>query len=180
MRRSNFVIFVLAAIFPASCAVNTAPIGFLQDGYNSQKTSFGGWIEIKYNNVSGAIDRMEGEFISFDHDSVFVLTETGKLEAIAPADIIRAKITTFDAKTRYLGLWAFAGFITTPAQGLLLVATAPGWLLFGAIPTAVHSHTAQMRYPAKSFEDFRKFARFPQGLPEGYESFYIPARPDMH
>jgi hypothetical protein len=50
---------------------------------------------------------------------------------------------------------------------LILVLSAPAWALPGSGFTSVADRAAVVRYPKLPWEELRKGARFPQGLPAG-------------
>ncbi len=179
---------VLIMLLVAGCATTGAPRGWLPTPSEAESQAHGGWIIVRYDGTAEA----RGELISVAGDSVFVLPETGILTQIPKAAISRAKLTGYDAQAAkfsaltalglpILGgaLWTLGnamadgdlederGFpIVVASVGFGLVATWPLSFLTGCIAGPVQSRKPQVKYPPTSWLAFRKYARFPQGLPE--------------
>ncbi len=140
----------------------------LQDGRS-------GWLLRRNLKLSGR-DRIDGELIAVNEDTVFVLSLSG-LKAIAKTDIQWAKLTGYDSRYGQLGYWATLGTLSTAFHGWLLLVSAPVWMLTGITVTALQSHVPELKYPSASWDELRKYARFPQGLPAGVERRRLKPKP---
>jgi hypothetical protein len=157
----------------AGCASSRAPGGWLPDPADRHSLTYGGWISVRL------IDRVygwdaEGELIAVDNDSLYIWSDFYEFGAIPLNKIHEAQLTAYDIKASQLATWTLLGILTTPSHGFILIISAPAWLLLGAIPTAAQSYTPQIKYPSKTWNEFRKFARFPQGLPQGFKGKIKP------
>lgn len=112
--------------------------------------------------------RAEGELIAVGTDTVFLLSAEG-LIAIPMRAITRATLTAYDAQWGGLAAWSTFGTVSTLSHGYGLIVSAPVWILTGSIATASASRAPRRQYRsgAEVWREFRKFARFPQGLPPG-------------
>lgn len=153
------------------CASNNAPIGRLVPPEKAQEGVLGAWVEVTLNadEQSGESVKISGEFIAYDSSksTIYLLSEMNLTE-ISLSDIKKAKLTFADSKSGELADWTAAGAVSTLTHGVFLLATAPLWIIVGSASTASQSHTAQETYPTVSWNDLRKYARFPQGLPIGF------------
>jgi hypothetical protein len=111
---------------------------------------------------------VQGELIALSPDRVFVLTDVGLLE-LPKTTISQAKLTAYDSGAVALGVWTFLGTLSTISHGVFLIISAPVWVIGGSAITAVQSHKPVISYPKNSWEAFQRYARFPQGLPQGLE-----------
>lgn len=166
-RRFSQICFIaVLLILIVGCATNTAPRGWLDVPKASQSKTFGGWLEVEHGENSAK--RVQGELIALSPDRVFVLTDDGLLE-IPKTTISQAKLTAYDSGAVALGVWTFLGTLSTISHGFFLIISAPVWVIGGSAATAVQSHKPVISYPKNSWEAFQRYARFPQGLPQGLE-----------
>lgn len=170
MSNKKSVVFGLVTLMTmqiAGCAISRAPKGRLPDPGDRQSLTYGGWLSVRFADSDFGWDA-EGELIAVANDSLYVLTDSYRFMAISLKKIAKAQMTAYNIKAGRLGVWALLGVLSTPSHGFILVLSTPLWLLVGVIPTAVQSYTPRIKYPSKTWDEFRKFARFPQGLPEGF------------
>jgi hypothetical protein len=138
-----------------------------------EKNPYGSYIE-----VDSKISQHLGEFISYERDTLFMITELG-FEKINSDDILRIQIILSRNRAReYLiatGIVAIPALIGAMAnpdyseEFLILGAVSVGLGLIAAgieasrTPTIIH-------YPSEveDIEDLVKYARFPGGLPDNY------------
>jgi hypothetical protein len=71
--------------------------------------------------------------------------------------------------------WGLSGTVSTLSHGLVLLLSAPVWLITTGTAGAIESSAGTVTYraargslTAEAFAGLRKYARFPQGLPEGF------------
>ncbi len=174
MRVEELVIIclcILPAAFALRCASARAPRGWLPDAKQAQQETYGAWIWVEYSRGS-AKETAEGELIAVKPDSIFILTQAfaqDTLVAIAESEIELGRLTAYDAKDRLLAGWTAVGSLTTLSHGFGLLATLPLWVVSGSIATVAQSFAPIEELPVESWDDLKKYARFPQGLAEGLD-----------
>jgi hypothetical protein len=154
-----------AAAFCAACARNSAPKGWLPKPAEAQVSTYGGWIELTYQeaNEQRGID---GELIAVSADSLWVLNEQQGL-VIPTTAAKKAKLTAYGAQTGALTTWTVVGTLATISNGAFLIFTAPMWLIGGPLTVGGESRSAERKTPPLSWVELAPYARFPQGMPEG-------------
>ena len=158
-----FISIILSVLF-LSCASTTAPRHWLPTADKAQQEAYGAWITVEYNTSSS--ERIaEGEFIAVSRNSVFVLTSE-KLVVIPQNQIKQGRLVTYDSKYGVLGIWTLLGVLSTPSHGVGLIISAPVWIVLGSVITSGQSYEPIETIPVKSWDELRKFARFPQGIPK--------------
>jgi hypothetical protein len=165
---------ILAAGVLVGCASNRAPKGWLPDAEHAQVQSFGAWIQIECQIDSSEMEA-EGEFIAAAEDTVFILTPDSLL-AVAINQIMRARLYTYDAKQGELALGTIVGSLSTASHGWILIVSFPLWIVTGSISTVAQSWLPVEKLPPKSWHELRKFARFPQGLPNHLDRRRLKAK----
>jgi hypothetical protein len=171
------ILLILPAVAAMGCASTTAPPGWLPIAEEAQSDVYGAWIEVACQDRS-ARGRVEGELIAAEPDSLFVLSDAG-LVGVPVAAIAKAKLTAYDSKAKLLSSGTFVGAVTTPSHGFFLIFSAPVWIIMGSASSVAVSRTPQITHSPKSprIEDFRKFARFPQGLPPNLDREELEPKP---
>ena len=158
---------IVVALLLAGCVGTGAPRGWLSTAAEAQKESKGAWIKIEY--FSGASKSVvRGEFIAVNTETVYVDTLTG-LVAISLSDIKKARLATYDSRHGNLAVWTLLGTLSTASHGVGLLLSAPVWIIGGSIAAAAQSHKPIESFPDSDWNELKKFARFPHGLPEGFE-----------
>jgi len=161
-------IFVIFPILLLGCASTTAPRHWLPTAEEAQQEAYGAWITVEYNTTSSDKRIAEGEFIAVNGESVFVLTSE-KLVVIPQKQIKQGRLVTYDSKYGVLGIWTLVGVLSTPSHGIGLIISAPVWIVLGSIITSGQSYEPIETTPVKSWDELRKFARFPQGMPKALD-----------
>jgi hypothetical protein len=158
-RRRASLILVAAT---AACAKNPAPIGWLSPAVAAQNDPYGAWIVVTTSDTSGT----SGEFLAVDNDSVFVLSLDSTVRAVPRASVREARIAFYQAQLGTVILWSALGTLSTLSNGVLLVFTAPTWIIGGTVASASESR-APLRTVARpeDWEGVRGYARFPMGMP---------------
>lgn len=158
---------IVVALLLAGCVGTGAPRGWLSTAAEAQKESKGAWIKIEY--FSGASKSVvRGEFIAVNTETVYVDTAAG-LIAISLSDIKKARLATYDSRHGNLAVWTLLGTLSTASHGYVLILSAPVWIIGGSIAAAAQSHKPIESFPDSDWNELKKFARFPHGLPEGFE-----------
>lgn len=136
-----------------------------------------------YIEVDSKLTRHLGEFISYERDTLFMMTELG-FEKIISDDILRIQIILSRNRARgYLiatsivAIPALIGAMSNPdysEEFLVLGAVTVGLGLLAAGIEASRKPTI-IHYPSEvnDMEDLVKYARFPGGLPD----HYVPVPP---
>jgi len=151
----------------AGCVGTGAPSGWLSTASEAQKESKGAWIKIEY--FSGASKRLiQGEFFAVNTETVYVGTAAG-LRAISLSDIKKARLATYDSQYQKLSVWTLRGSLSTASHGWGLLLSAPVWIIGGSLAAAAQSRKPIESFPDSDWNELKKFARFPQGLPEEFE-----------
>jgi hypothetical protein len=151
----------------AACAGNSAPVGFLVSPRQEQTDAYGGWIELTLNRDSaGKPQRVHGELIAVTADSVWVLMQTAGL-VVPTAAVTRGKLTAYQEPSGTATGWTALGVLSTASNGLLLILTAPLWIITGTASASSASHEPERFAPPFAWADLATFARFPQGMPAG-------------
>jgi hypothetical protein len=156
----------------AACANNPAPSGWLPTPDDAPQDPYGAWIVVQH-----ARGETDGELIAVHEDSVFVLTQSGRLAGFAHGGINQARIAYFDAQWVGLAVWTFVGSLATISNGYFAGFTLPLWLIAGPIATA-----SQSRAPLESVKresqwaEMRMYARFPQGMPQELDRSVLKPR----
>ncbi len=153
------------AVAGVACAKNTAPKGWLPTPTQAQSASYGGWIELTYDQSER---RTDGELIAVNADSVWILSESQVL-VIPTAGVKHGKLTAYEAQTGGLTTWAVVGAISTLSNGGFLIFTAPMWIIGGSLAVGGETRAPERKQPPLAWAELTPFARFPQGLPEGIE-----------
>lgn len=169
MRDDKGVVLTLAGVVCAllsGCAANTAPRGWLPEAESAQTEAFGAWTEIKYMDSASVKPRdVDGELIAVDNDSLYLLDLAG-VRAYPLSGIPRGKVTLYESGASALGYWTLLGTLSTASHGFVLIISAPLWMLTGIVATANASYVSQFDFPDNSWTTLRRYARFPQGLPQ--------------
>jgi len=163
-------VLLMSCLF-LSCAATHAPRGWLERPNDSQTDTFGGWLNLETKTKR----KLAGELIAISNDSIFVVTET--FDAVALTEIESARLVAYKSNIEDMSGLVAAGTLSTVTNGLLLVGTAPMWILGGSIATGIRSHEPIIDYPRKELSRFAPFARYPQGLPPGIDRGQIEMKP---
>jgi hypothetical protein len=162
--RSGWVVIASALVlFALGCASTTAPLKWLSPPRETQRLAYGGWISANYT-ADRKKSEAHGELLAIHTDSLFVLA-ANNLIAIPLKKITKAKLTAYDANTGPLTAWSVLGTLSTASHGFGLIISAPVWIISGTAATSAQSYAPQLSFPKKSWGEFRKYARFPNGLP---------------
>jgi hypothetical protein len=165
------------------CAGTTAPKGYLPKSTESGSYAKGAWaaVDIVQGKQTSAC---EGELFAVHADSLFVLTREGLL-GIDQRSLSRVRLTTYVSEAGRIGIWTLLGSLSTASHGVGLIFSLPTWILTGSLSGSAASREPIYNYSnpysrlsrserdaaaiqldeSKEWNDLRKWARFPQGLP---------------
>ena len=162
------------------CRLNkeiTSPRDFLPSGpAGVARETYGGWMvaTLKSSEDGGTV---QGELITVHNDSVYVLTPS-QLDAFPFSDLDSAKLELHRHRVTSYVLASVLGGISTLSHGGFLLFTAPMWLITGiTLSNSVPKQPNVIYFPQTAIEEFRKFSRFPQGLPRGLAPEQLVAKP---
>lgn len=169
--RRRLVAVLSAAAVGSACATNSAPDGLLPTPEEARTSSYGGWVELGFQGEQG-VERIDGELIAVSSDSIWILPPTrsspggeNQGRTISADAVIDGQLTAWDARHGQVAGGVLAGVLSTISNGVLLVFTAPIWIIGGSIAASHQSKLPQTRLPPTRWEDLTPFTRFPQGIP---------------
>lgn len=163
----------------SSCARNTAPPGWHQPALVALRSSHGGWIRIEGTPSAAGTqspDRLltEGELIAVDQTAFHVLSRSG-FQSVSRASVQRITLVGYGNQARTLALWSVLGGVSTLSHGFYLLFTAPTWTIGGIVASQKEKHAGVWHDEDVAF----RFARFPQGLPPGFDPKTLGVLPEM-
>jgi hypothetical protein len=165
----HFVLTLVAVTCVSSCTANRAPREWRPPVVVAQRSSHGGWITIEVVKTPGAKSSdgpiTEGELIAIDETAFHVLSAAG-LESVPRASVRRITIVGYGNRAGTLAAWSVAGGISSLSHGGFLLLTAPMWAIGGIAASLTEKHAGTWH----DDDVARRFARFPQGLPPGFDS----------
>jgi hypothetical protein len=175
--RSLVVIMAAALVVVTGCgSAPPGPEGWLPDVQDVPKDPYGGWIEVKYAAEDSGRYRVEGELLAIDGESLY-LDDEGVPRSVPLDSIISARLGSCDPHSGAVGGIAFFGVLSTLSNGGFLILTAPAWIAVGAGGSASLADAAIIKSKSADWDEFRMFARFPQGMPPGMlATADLPAR----
>lgn len=173
MKSSIAIIIVFIQIIFSSCRVNKS----LPLTKDAGTWPYGSQAIMRYsenNNLKVYNDeyKLSGEIIAVEKDSLYILTHApSHFLAIGKEQIARMTVAfslTSDSPNKFGG-WTALLCLSTLAHGFFAGITLPLNAIVGAnISTAAAQSTFAVFYPDNiNWEELKKFARFPQGIPEG-------------
>jgi hypothetical protein len=171
---------LLATLLTGGCAHSPAPAGWLPPADASGSDAFGGWMVAEVG-AGHERRRVEGELIAVEADTIIVLA-AGGLESLPRAAILKATVAGYAIDAGKLGGWTTFGTISTLSHGVILLLSAPVWIITGSIATGKASRAPLLEYhvvrgdesramndASRPWTDLALYARFPQGLPAGLD-----------
>jgi hypothetical protein len=97
------------------------------------------------------------------HDRLYLVVK-GRWVQVAYARIQKAVVVGYDGQEGPMAGWGLLGTLSTLSHGFVLILSAPIWLLTTAIAANAETNAAQI--DGGPWTSMRKWARFPQGMPE--------------
>jgi hypothetical protein len=170
---SNF--FILSFIvLVCNCSTVKAPQGSVPRRNGVATDAFGGWITL---SVTGGQSSIGGELIAVDTDSLFVMSGD-KIQIFSKADISAARLILYKTDNNGYTAWTILGALATISNGGFLVFTFPVFLVTGIVTTITEAKRINFYdYPAVSWDELTKYARFPQGITNKIRISDIKPRP---
>lgn len=162
------------AVLSAGCATGTHTISV-----------YGRPVSVARQSTSGP-STLEGELIAIDEGRIWILEEGG-LSELPRAEVTRMKVQRHAMTGRQGMNWALLGAVLTGGSmtlacasvssgcGALLPAMAVPWLAMGLVARPSLDGSARMSLSPPRLDEARPYARFPQGLPPGFQGPPAPA-----
>ena len=173
-RRANVPVTAAVCALAVACANNPAPSGWLPSAQEAPEEPYGAWVQLR------KIDRTElgGEFIAIHGDTLFVLSERSGLVALHRGQMDQARLAYYSSNWGLMAGWTTLGSLATISNGAFAVITLPMWLIGGTLATSLESRAPLegVRRWTQWYE-LRKYARFPQGIPDGLDRRLLRPRP---
>jgi len=165
MLKNRFIILGFVFILLNGCGKSiTAPHDAVPKRKSLPTDAFGGWISV---TMKSSQKSFQGELIAINADSIYVMNN-GKVQLEQISDVNSARIVLFKTSSEEYALWTFLGSLGTISNGAFLVFTFPLTLITGIATTSSESNRINyLDYPQNNWEELMKYARFPQGLPQG-------------
>jgi len=167
---SSITCAAAAAFILSGCASSGAPDGYLPGDEESQWDVYGSWLTLKIRNMTGD-STLAGEFISVKDSSICILTES-RLEFVPYYMIEHVQLESHRNKSDLIGAWAALGTLSTISHGVILVISAPVWLLSGIPMASAESYSGKIIVDTPDLNWWTtntKFSRFPQGIPNSVD-----------
>ncbi|EON77869.1 hypothetical protein ADIS_1788 [Lunatimonas lonarensis] len=153
----------LVCFLMMACTAVQAPKSKVPRLKDIEQDGRGGWIIMHLAEESLEVT---GELLSVSDDEIVLLTGGG-LFRYEQHTIDRARVVIYNTETAKFGLWTALSSLATVTNGYFLLITAPLNLITGAVVTGTESKRDNyVDFPEDGWPVFRKFARFPQGMPE--------------
>ncbi len=159
------LLFVLGTWGCASAP--SAPGGWLALPEELPKDTRGGWIEVTYVGADAARLNVDGELLAIEGGRLYVAAAAG-MTSVALDSVAEVRMTVYDADPGVAVGAGVAGVLVTPlVNGWFFVFTAPMWMFGGAGAAAARSRDPVLD-EKNAWDEFRPYARFPQGLPPDF------------
>lgn len=156
---------ILAAVLAACSVSDPAPPAWRRSMQAAERSPRGAWVSVRLR--SGGV--VQGELLAVDGHRVYV--ERGRhVVPIRLRDIAELDMSAYDAENGGIVAWSLFGTLSTLSHGLLLVISAPVWMLWGSATARDQDSEGYEELTGLEVfpDELRPWARFPQGIPEGY------------
>lgn len=166
------VLFLCVSLFE-SCKTSKIPAYYTFTPPQVKNGITGSWTKIVlYKSDTAAISELSGELIAIQPDTIYILTEQ-KLVAVSSRRIDECMLYIFANQSKAMGL--ITGLLFTPniiaaisnSMSAYLGLGMP-WFLTGMLSAIREGYNDSnlLVFPARNpLNDFKKYARFPNGLP---------------
>ena len=174
MKKDKLIISILLIAILNCCSTIKAPIGSVPNRKAITTDAYGGWLEMRLNSSN---DTVAGEFIAANEDSIYIM-QSGEVQRYAIPNISFARVIIFNNSSGAYVVWTVAGSLLTISNGRFLIFSLPTVLVSGILTSVAEAKRINyLDYPSNSFKELSKYARFPQGMPEGIKTSDLNPRP---
>lgn len=164
----------LVGVLMMGCVSTPGPEGWLPTPKEALPDAFGAWMIVE--SVSEADKKIsEGEFIAVQNKKVYLLTKNN-LIVISTDKVRHVTLATYREK-RIVGVWTFLGTLSTISHGFYSLISVPIWLSSGIWNAAAESSSGILKISALNWQEIQKYARFPQGIPQGIDLQLLKGKP---
>ena len=160
-----------------ACQTLSIPKAYQYKPAQIQHTPYGCWAMCVLQEDSLTIQTVEGELLTIQHDTIYLLTDDTVVRKIAKQKITSAELYTHQNQANtyllttgllllpnVIGSIAYAGDGYAGSFLVLGIPVAIGGLVNAGIESGRENHI--LRYPTKnSLDQFNNFSRYPVGLP---------------
>ncbi len=169
-RINQTVIFSVMVVLMAGCISLPGPTDWVPSSEEVQQDVYGAWTILEITPKSNK-KPMEGELIAVQQGILYLLNEN-ILQEIPIKQIKKAILASFNARGG-ISMWATLGFVSTLSHGGWLIFSAPIWLISGIINSNAATTSGMLKFDNYNLRDMKKYARFPQGIPEGLDIYSL-------
>ncbi len=158
---------VVIVALMSGCARNPVPELWRPSAVQTQRATRGGWVVVEPPSSgvpSDVASPVTGELIAIDDTSIYVLT-AGGLRSVARSSPHRLTVVAYSTPGGSMAALAIAGGVSTLSHGGYLLFTAPMWAVAGTWAVLSERGAGKVHDEDRA----RPFARFPQGLPPGFD-----------
>jgi len=169
MQSKRCLAFVMAGLVLMGCAGTPAPPpDWLPDPEHVASDPRGSWVTVK-GGIDKPVERMSGELLAIDGENVWVAVgNTVRRDSLTNMSELR--LITYDPHAAGIVSLTLLGTVATISNGFFLTFTAPAWLIGGSVATASRGRDPLVTGTMVDWQRFVPYARFPQGLPPGFDT----------
>jgi hypothetical protein len=176
MLKSSLILLIAIGLSLSNCQPVKAPLGFVPKRKGTTTNAFGGWMSISF--LDSTRQELEGEFIAVSNDSLYIM-DGDKVNGRKTAEVRFARIILFNTDASGYAAWTVLNSLGTISTGTFLVFMFPLAFVTGIMTTVSESRRINFyEYPLHDWSTLRKYARFPQGIPEGVDLHEL--KPQVH
>jgi hypothetical protein len=119
--------------------------------------TYGSWIRL---------GEISGELIAIELPKIWVLTDQGRIVVVSAAEVAQADLIVYRNSADTIGTLSVLGTLSTASHGFGAALSAPIWIIAGICASSFESGNGWLKFPGTDWNEFKKFARYPQGLPK--------------
>lgn len=127
-----------------------------------------GFHVVAYARWKGKIKKYYGELLAVDQKHVYVLMKK-KVRKIDRKDLRKVKVKLYPTPWIGPAIYTLVGVLTCISHGGFLIITMPSWAALGSVTTGLISLENILVLKGKKLRHLFEYARFPQGLPLGFD-----------
>lgn len=159
-----------------SCISVKAPQGSVPSRKDLHRDAFGGYITLAMSDMDTTWF-VSGELIAVGTDSI-VVNPAGFATLFPISAIDSARIIFFNTNADEFSAWSGLLILGTLSNGGYALITLPLATVTGIVTSTQEAKRINyLDYPEKNWNEIRKYARFPQGLPPGIRLDELAPRP---
>lgn len=169
------VLAAASCLMLADCAGTIAPNHWLETPRVTQHEAYGSWARLETGTAD--MTHTEGELIAVTLDSIFILDTLCFLSGFSAQDVRNVHLQSFDSRHGLVAFWTVLGTLSTISHGVVLIISAPVWIISGSIAAGAQSQTSHHHTVPARWLSLGKYARFPQGLPPEIDRSRLKIKP---